>query len=275
MNKVSYYPGCTLKTTAKQLETAGIASLAALGIELVELPEWNCCGVVHSLADDDLIHQVAPIRNLIRARQQGSDQLVTLCSMCYNTLTRANLIMQRDDDKRKTINLFMDEEPDYEGSVAVFHLLNFLRDRVGWQQLRDRVKTPLNMRIVPYYGCMLHRPREAAIEPLGSFDTLTGFLEALGAVVPNFPAADRCCGSYQVLGNPSAAKDAGQVILDKAREAQAEAIAVVCPLCHFNLNKVQAELSAEQGKTKTIPILYFTQLSALALGLMEKDSALV
>lgn len=275
MDKVSYYPGCTLKTTANKFETSAMATLAALGTELVEIPRWNCCGVVHSLANDDLMHLVAPIRNLIRTREQGSDQLVTLCSMCYNTVARANLILQREADKRRTINLFMDDEPDYDGSVAVLHLLSFLRDRVGWQRLSEQVKTPLNMRIVPYYGCMLQRPREVAIEPLGNFDALTGFLEALGAVVPAFSAADRCCGSYQVLGNPSAAKDVGQVILGKAKEARAEAIAVVCPLCHFNLNKVQAELSAEQGNGKVIPILYFTQLSALALGLVEEGSAIV
>ena len=111
--KISYYPGCTLKTKARNLEDAAIASLAVFDIEMEELPRWNCCGAVHSLTDDDLIHQVAPIRDLIRAKEQGSDKLVTLCSMCYNSLARANLLMRRDEEKRKTINLFMDEEIDY------------------------------------------------------------------------------------------------------------------------------------------------------------------
>src|SRR5512147_2757982 len=141
--KVAYYPGCTLKTKAKNLEEAAVASLTALGVEFEELPRWNCCGAVHSLADDDLIHQVAPVRDLVRALEQGSDTVVTLCSMCYNTLARANLLMRDDAVKRRTINDFMDEEKDYSGEVEVVHFLTFLRDRVGWDTLRSKVKKPL------------------------------------------------------------------------------------------------------------------------------------
>jgi len=111
--KVSYYPGCTLKSKAKNLDRSAIAAMDLLGVELEELPRWNCCGAVHSLAEDDLIHRVAPVRDLIRVKEQGNDMVVTLCSMCYNTLARANLLMAEDLEKRKTINLFMDEEINY------------------------------------------------------------------------------------------------------------------------------------------------------------------
>lgn len=129
--KVSYYPGCTLKTKGKNLEDAAVASMTALGIDFEELPRWNCCGAVYSLADDDLIHQVAPVRDLIRVMEQGSQKVVTLCSMCYNSLTRANLLMRENEEKRKTINDFMDEEMDYHGEVEVVHFLNLLRDEIG------------------------------------------------------------------------------------------------------------------------------------------------
>ena len=122
--KILYYPGCTLKSKARNLGDTAIAAMAVLGIELEELSRWNCCGAVHSLADDDLIHLVAPVRILIRAMEQGGDKLVTLCSMCYNTLARANRIMRNDEEKQKTINLFMDEEPDYNGGVEIVHLLS-------------------------------------------------------------------------------------------------------------------------------------------------------
>ena len=182
--KISYYPGCTLKTKAKNLEEAAVASMAALGVDFEELPRWNCCGAVHSLADDDLIHQVAPVRDLVRAMDQGSDKVVTLCSMCYNTLARANLLMRNDEVKRKTINDFMNEETDYHGEVEVLHFLNFLRDAVGWDKLRQAVKVPLNgMRVAPYYGCTLVRPRDVAMEPPGGPQVFTEFLEALGATV--------------------------------------------------------------------------------------------
>ena len=191
--KASYYPGCTLKTKAKNLEEAAVASMAALGVEFQELPRWNCCGAVHSLADDDLIHHVAPVRDLIRAKEQGSDQVVTLCSMCYNTLARANLLMRNDEVKRKTINDFMNEEKPYKGEVEVVHFLNFLRDSVGWDNLAGKIKAPLNgMKIASYYGCTLVRPKDVAIEPADG-RIMNEFVEALGA------APVRFCREHRVL----------------------------------------------------------------------------
>jgi len=266
--KVSYYPGCTLKTKAKNLEDAAVASMDALDIQFEELPRWNCCGAVHSLADDDLIHQVAPVRDLIRAKERGSDTVVTLCSMCYNSLARANLLMRNDEEKRKTINLFMDEEIDYHGEVAVFHLLNFLEQEIGWDTIRGKIKTSLNgLKIAPYYGCTLQRPRDVGIEPPGRFELMTRFLEALGATAVSFPAADLCCGSYQVLGSPDAARDAASTILDWAAKAGAEALALSCPLCEFNLGKKQGALFREEKISMMIPTFYFTQLLAIGLGL--------
>jgi len=266
--KVSYYPGCTLKTKAKNLEDSALAALKALGVELEEVPRWNCCGAVHSLADDDLIHQVAPVRDLIRAKEQGNDKLVTICSMCYNSLARANLLMRENEEKRDTINRFMDEEIDYSGEIEVVHLLSFLRDEVGWDMLHKEVKIPLKgLKVAPYYGCTLQRPKEVGIEPAGSFKLMTDFLEALGATVVNFSAADLCCASYQILGNPEAAMDAVSLILGRALTEGAEALVMSCPLCEFNLGKKQSELVQADKLSKEIPTFYFTQLLALALGL--------
>jgi heterodisulfide reductase subunit B len=270
--KVSYYPGCTLKTKARNLEDAAIASMDVLGIDLEELPRWNCCGAVHSLADDDLIHQIAPVRDLIRAKEQGSDKMVTLCSMCYNSLARANLLMRDDEEKRETINLFMDEEVDYRGEVEVVHLLNLLRDEVGWDRLREKIKIPLKgLKAAPYYGCTLQRPRDIGIEPPGRFLLMTQFLETLGATPVDFPAADLCCGSYQILGNPDAAKSAITAILSWAERVGAEALVLSCPLCEFNLGKKQGILLEEERISKSIPTFYFTQLLAIALGLSPES----
>ena len=270
--KVSYYPGCTLKTKARNLEDAAIASMDVLGIELEELPRWNCCGAVHSLADDDLIHQVAPVRDLIRAKEQGSDKLVTLCSMCYNSLARANLLMRNDEENRETIHHFMDEEVDYQGDVEVVHLLNLLRDEVGWDRLREKIKIPLKgLKVAPYYGCTLQRPRDVGIEPPGRLMLMSQFLEALGATAVDFPAADLCCGSYQILGNPDVAKNAISTILSWAKRVGAEALVLSCPLCEYNLGKKQETLLKEERISKSIPTFYFTQLLAIALGLSPQS----
>jgi heterodisulfide reductase subunit B2 len=268
--KVSYYPGCTLKTKAKNLEEGAIAAMAALGVEFEELPRWNCCGAVHSLADDDLIHHVAPVRDLIRAMEQGSDKLVTLCSMCYNTLARSNELMKSDEVKRKTINDFMDEEKSYKGEVEVVHFLNFLRDTVGWDSIKAKVKNPLDgLKVATYYGCTLVRPQNVSIEPPGERKIMKEFLETVGATQVDFPDETLCCGSYQILANPDSALSVAAQILENASKNGAEALVLSCPLCEFNLGKKQAELLQANKISKEIPVYYFTQLLAVALGLGE------
>lgn len=266
--KISYYPGCTLKTKAKNLDRAAIASLEVLGVEIKEIDRWNCCGAVHSLTADDLIHQVGPVRNLIRAKEQGADKLVTLCSMCYNTLARANLLMKNDTVKRDTINRFMDEEMDYAGEVEVVHYLTFLQEQIGWQKIKEQVKVPLtDLKVAPYYGCTLQRPSEIGIEPFGSYELMNGLLEAIGATVMDFNAADKCCGSYQVLGVSTGENSAGAAILNLAASAGIEALATSCPLCEYNLGKQQPQMKQKGNITTQIPTYYFTQLLAVALGL--------
>jgi heterodisulfide reductase subunit B len=266
--KISYYPGCTLKTKARNLEASAIAAMARLGVELEEIPHWNCCGAVYSLAEDDIMHQLAPVRTLIRVKEQGRGKVVTLCSMCYNTLARANELIRKDGEKRKTINLFMDEEIDYHGEVEVIHLLRFLHDHIGWETLAKRISVPLkDMKVAPYYGCTLQRPRDVAIEQPGRFELMKVFLETLGATSVDFPAADWCCGSYQVLVNPKASKAATSKILHWAERVGAEALVMSCPLCEFNLGRKQEELVDENIISRVIPTFYFTQLLAIALGL--------
>ncbi|MFH1809489.1 MAG: CoB--CoM heterodisulfide reductase iron-sulfur subunit B family protein [Pseudomonadota bacterium] len=265
--KIGYYPGCTLKTKAKNLEDSALASLQALGVEVQELERWNCCGAVSSLSDDDLIHQLAPVRDLIRARDQGCDQVMTLCSQCFNVLRRANNLMRDDAEKRKTLNLFMDEEADYAGEVEVLHYLDLLEQQVGWDKLQAAVKKPLGgMKVAPFYGCALLRPREAALGG-GSPDQLEKFLTALGATPVVYSGEDECCGAYQVLVNPvEATRQAGRV-LKGAEQGGAEALVLSCPLCEHNLGKRQVELAAADGEIKPLPVLYFSQLLAVALGL--------
>lgn len=264
--KISYYPGCTLKTKAKNLEDSALASLSALGYEVEEIDRWNCCGAVYSLADDDLLHQLAPVRVLIRAKQSGADKLVTLCSQCYNTLARANQLVREDQEKRKTLNDFMVEEPDYNGDVEVVHLLQLLRDEIGWEKLRQQVKKPLKgLRIGPFYGCTLLRPEEVGIDsPVGP-TILKEFIQALGGQVTDFAASEECCGSYQVLGNPEAGLKRTQRVVETARKSGVEALILSCPLCEYNIGKQQKELDSV-GKSG-LPVFYFSQLLAIALGL--------
>lgn len=265
---LSYYPGCTLKTKAKSLEDPAIASMAALGINLVEIQRWNCCGATYSLADDDLAHHLAPVRNLIRVNEQGMNKVATLCSFCYNALKRANLLMQNDQEKRKTLNDFMEEEKDYNGEVEVVHVLEVLRDEIGWGNISEKVKVPLHgLKVAPYYGCTLLRPREVAIDDVERPTILGKLMEAIGAEVVDFPFATECCGSFQIVSNPDFVTQRAWDILSSALRREADALVLTCPLCNFNLSQRQQELRQKYSDFKGIPIFYFSQLLALALQL--------
>jgi len=266
--KISYYPGCTLKTKAKNLERAALAALDELGVEYTELERWNCCGAVYSLADDDLIHVVAPVRDLIRVQEAGGDTVITLCSMCYNTLARANELMKTDEEKRKTINTFMDEEPDYEGGVRVMHFLDFFRDEYGFDKIKEKVKVPLNdLKVAPYYGCTLLRPKEVALDRPDKPEVFHEFLNVLGCQVVDFPSQTTCCGTYQVLGNPEATLKVSYDILKDAVVHGADALALTCPLCDYNLGYRQDAMKEKYSDAPEIPTYYFTQLLAVALGI--------
>jgi heterodisulfide reductase subunit B len=240
----------------------------ALGIRLVEIERWNCCGTVYSLAEDDLAHHLAPVRNLIRVKEQGGDRVGTLCSFCYHTLKRANLLVQKDPEKRQTLNDFMEEESDYGGEVQVVHLLEVLRDEVGWEAIAEKVRVPLQgLKVAPYYGCTLLRPQEVAIDQVERPAILHQLMAALGAEAVDFPYATECCGAFQIVGNPDSITQRAWEIVSSAMRCGAEALVLTCPLCHFNLSQRQPELVQQHSDFTGMPVFYFTQLLAIALGI--------
>lgn len=271
--KISYYPGCTLKSNAKNFEESTLCSLKILGVEVEELPRWNCCGTVFSLATDDLIHHVAPIRNLIRVKESNSDKVMTLCSMCYNTLKRANERVKSDPEGLDKINNFMDRENiDYEGDVKIFHLLELLRDEIKFENIAKNVKKPLNdLKIANYYGCLLVRPKEIGLDDIENPTILENLMSTLGADPIDFPYKTECCGAYQTVDNPEMVADRTYHILTSAQDHGADVVALSCPLCAFNLDHRQKETAQKYPEFKNIPILYFSQLMAIALGCSEDD----
>jgi len=263
-----YYPGCTVKTSASNLEWTAFAIMKALGHNLVEMEEWNCCGVVASLTDDDLMKHLGPLRNLIHVEDQGGDKVITLCDMCNNTLKQTNLRMTESEEDLKTMNDFMDEENDYQKTVKVLHFLEFLRDEVGFAVLKKKVKNPLKgLKIMPYYGCNLLRPREVAIDDAEDPTILSDLIKVLGAEVVENPFSVECCGSYHTLTEKEIVSSRAMTISKYATEREADSIMLSCPLCRFNLDVrgYDAE-KANEGYTQ-IPTYYYTQLIVLALGL--------
>ncbi|MCF7890049.1 CoB--CoM heterodisulfide reductase iron-sulfur subunit B family protein [Candidatus Bipolaricaulota bacterium] len=270
MRDIAYYPGCSLKEAAKSFEDSALKVSEEMGVNLKELSRWNCCGTVYSLTDDNLMKQLGPIRNLIRARDEGSDELYTLCSMCDNTLKRANSLVRGEEDKRDKINNFMDQENDYEGSVEVHHYLELLRDDLGWGEVRDRVVNPLEgLNVAPYYGCMLTRPKEIGLDDPHDPTVFDELVESLGGTPVDFPYETECCGSYNTVDNEEMVLNKTQTITAGAKKSGADVIITACPLCHFNLDSRQSDLLEVAPNHKPVPVIYFTQLMAIAFGYPE------
>ncbi|TRO50379.1 heterodisulfide reductase, subunit B [Candidatus Bathyarchaeota archaeon] len=266
--KLLYFPGCTLKTSAKNLEKSAFAIMEKLGHELVEMDDWTCCGVVSSLSDDDLMRHIAPLRNLIHVEDQNEDKLITLCDMCCNTLKQTNLRVKDNKEDLDTLNLFMDRENDYKGSVKIYHFLEYLRDEIGFNYIKKLVTNPLkNMKIMPYYGCMMLRPREVAIDDAEEPTILSDLLTSLGAEVIDNPFKIECCGSYHTIENKDIVRNRSHRISNYATNNGAEAMVLSCPLCRFNLDYRGKEAEKIFKGYKQIPIYYYTQLIAIALGL--------
>jgi heterodisulfide reductase subunit B len=270
--KVCYYPGCTLKNHAKNFEDSTICSLKAIGVEVDELDRWNCCGTVFSLTTDDLIHHVAPIRNLIRAKEANYDKVMTLCAMCYNTLKRANERVKSDPDSLEVLNNFMDrEEIKYQGDVQIYHLLEFLKNEITFESLAEKIVKPLKkLKIASYYGCLLVRPKEIGLDDLENPTILEDLMAVCGADSVDFPFKTECCGAYQTVDRPEIVAERTFQILSSAQSQGAEVVVVSCPLCAFNLDQRQKKAVELFPEFKNIPVLYFTQPLAIALGCPEE-----
>lgn len=269
-----YYPGCTLTERARSFDTAGRAAARALDIELTEMPNWTCCGTTFPLTNRRIAGLLAPIRTLVRARQAGFEELVTLCAFCYNVLKRSNFAIKNDELQRRRINTYLDDEfqrqgeayAAYEGEVETVHLLEILRDRIGFKTLAELTKRPLGLRVAPYYGCLILRPAaEIGLDDADEPTVLEEILRAVGCEVLDFPHRVECCGSYLGLSAPDIALENSYEIVQMANRMAADALAVVCPLCAYNLDRRQREMSERFTAFQHVPVLYFTQLLALAL----------
>jgi heterodisulfide reductase subunit B len=268
--KVSYFPGCTLNTTGKGFDNAVRASAAAVGLDLVELPEWNCCGATYPLIIDNMLELAAPAHVLVAAWDEDST-VTTACTTCYNVLKRTNRFIREHEEERERINTFI--EAEYSGEVEVKDLLHLLRDDVGFDLVREKVQRPLqNLKVASYYGCMVLRPPdEVAYDDPDHPQSLDDLMAALGATPVDFAHKNECCGAYLAVKDPAVTREMVYTILRSAQAAGAEAVATNCPLCQFNLDKQQAEMRKSHAGYQPVPILYFSQLMGLALGLDARD----
>ena len=254
-----YYPGCTLKTKAKELDAYAKKTMEILGIDFIEMDEWQCCGAVYPQAKDEIASRLSSLRTLEEAGREGRD-LLTLCSACHHLMKRVNNDISTDADIRLRANNYSEFDKPYTGETKVVHYIEMLRDSVGFTELKKRVVNPLTGRkIGAYYGCLLLRPSDVmCFDDPENPSIMEDFIRAIGAEPVNYAYRNECCGSYASYGNQELVDGLCKKILDSSGAKGVDSLITACPLCRYNLMR--------NASSDTMPIYYFTELLAEALG---------
>jgi heterodisulfide reductase subunit B len=281
---VAYYPGCSLHSTSKEFNVSSQAVCKALDIHLIEPEGWVCCGSSAAHRADPEAATRLPMENLSIIEQSGFEEVTMPCAACFNRHKAALYEIRRSEEHKAAVDRAIDY--DYQDTVRVSSLSETIFERVGPDRLAAQVKRPLTgLRLVCYYGCLLTRPPQVteSLHPENPTQ-MDELMAALGAEVLDWSYKTTCCGAAHSLTRPDIVLDLSSQLIQHARESGADLIAVACPLCHTNLDARQFQMnSGYHSKIQKVsrikledemPVLFFTQLMALALGLSEKDAAL-
>ncbi len=270
----TYYPGCSLDATSRWYGRSIEASARALDVELCELADWNCCGATAYMSVRELMSFCVTARNLALAEPYRRD-IVSPCSACFTVLSKTNRYFAQIPEVREKVSAALAAAGlAYGGTVKVRHILDAFVNDVGVDAIRHRVTHPLGgLKIAPYYGCQIVRPETGLDSP--EYPTmLERLLAALGAEPVEYEMRARCCGASLIVSREDVALELIADLLRCARDAGAEAIATVCPMCHINLESQMARINARYGLDVRLPVLFFSQLMGAALGADESDLGL-
>jgi len=273
--RYSYFPGCSAEATGKAYDISARVVCKKLGIDLVEIPDWNCCGATSYISIRELESFGVSARNLAIAQEMGDMDVVATCSACYTILAKTNRYLAEDDALHETINEALAAAGrSYDGSLTVRHLLDVIVNDLGCEAVSDKVARRLTkLKVAPYYGCQASRPK-------GTFDdpefpvSLDRLLEAMGAEPVYYPVKTKCCGGMLMMTEEEAALRLNLELLQCARDNGADVIVTMCPLCEMNVEAYQSMVNKRFGTDFNIPVMYFTQLLGVALGVESKRLAL-
>ena len=282
-DRVAYYPGCALEGTGHAYNRSTKAVGKALGLKLDEVKNWNCCGAMEVKNIDPKIQTYLSSRVMsIAANEMGHDVVMAPCNGCYHNLKKAEYDLEHDGGSQEVVDRLSTKagHETYEaGQVETIHALDWIKDGIGEDGLRTKVKNSLQgIKIANYYGCMYTRPRHIFPEKdrgPGSESTsephfMDDLLAAAGAENVNFPLKTACCGGAHTLSDSDISTKLVLNILEAAEAAGADVIATECPTCHTGLEMHQIRAEKRLGRKTTVKILYFTQLLGLALGLSAR-----
>jgi heterodisulfide reductase subunit B2 len=280
--KVAYYPGCALEGTALAYDRSTRELGRALGLDLVDLKDWNCCGAMEVKNFDPKLQTYLSARNLDIADKMGFDTVMAPCNGCYHNLKKAEFDLAHDPASRE-VNERLSAKAGhgaYEpGKVTTIHALDWIKEAIGEEELGKRVRNSLKgLKVACYYGCMYTRPRHIFPEKdkgPGSESTskphfMDDLLQAAGAEIVEYPLKTACCGGAHTLSDSDTSTRLVLNLLTTAEACGADVIATECPTCHTGLEMHQMRAAKVFGKETSVKILYFTQLLGMALGLSQR-----
>jgi heterodisulfide reductase subunit B2 len=270
----AYYPGCSQEGTAREYDTSVRVILKALGVTIEEPPDWSCCGSTPAHTVDHVFAAALAARNLAIVEKMKTRTVTTPCPSCLAVLKRAHLNMVKDESFKKEVNALLDEP--YEGGADAKSTLQIIYEDIGLEAIAAKVTHVLpDMKVAPYYGCILNRPREIAqfddVENPVSMDRV---LSAAGVEVCDYAFKLECCGAAFGVPKREMVNQLTYKVLSMALDAGANCIAVACPLCQQNLDLRQNQVNRTMGTSLKIPVLYFTQIMGLAYGYSPKELGL-
>lgn len=266
--KYAYYPGCSLECNAAAYDWSVRAVAEVFGLQLPEIDDWNCCGATEYFSQDELTACAVIARNLALVDPQ-LDQVVAPCAACYLNLKKVDRLMAEDAKMGDLINQALAAGGLHytPGRLQVRHFLEVLYSDVGEERIRQKVVRPLTgLRVAPYYGCQWVRPFKEVDNPEYPMK-MDELLSWVGAEVIDYPVKAHCCGGHMTQISEPQAFELIRRLLYSAEEYKADLIACMCPMCQLNLDAYQSRVNSFFNTHFKIPIVYFTQVVGLALGL--------
>jgi len=264
--KYAYYPGCSAESTARDQYMSVNEVAKALGIELIELKGWTCCGSTPGHHTDKLLSIALPAANLLMAKKMELD-MVVFCAACYNRMKVANHEIKKNPEIRKEIAATLGE--DYDGSVKIHHFVEVLIKDIGIKKLQDACTHSLDgLKVASYYGCLLVRPKDVT-----NFDDpenpilMDSLVTIMGGESVDWPHKVECCGGGFALTRTDIVVELSNSILSMAKTSGAQCVSVACPMCQINLDMRQSDISKAKNKDYQMPVVYISQLVGLCLGI--------
>ena len=275
MSNLEYllYLGCLIPYRLASYEVSARKVLCKLGVKLVEMPDFNCCGFPVAPVNYELALSLAA-RNLCLAEQQKMN-ILTLCNGCFGTLNEANKLLKEDKALRDKINEYLQKiGMEFKGEISVKHIVHLLTEDIGLERLKEHIVNPLNgLRVAQHTGCHLVRPARKVDrgddpdEP----KILKDLIRVTGAECVDYMDEAECCGNTIIGVNEDVPFELAREKLERIKAAGAQALITVCPSCHMMYDFNQPRIERKFSEKFDLPVLHYTQLLGLAMGLQPEE----